>query len=221
MKSDQSVLIVEDDHETNHNFQMILRSYFDDVCGAHNTADGWKMYEKHHPDAMLIDIEMGGTNGLDLVRRIRAVDPKCFIGVITAFSNQRYLEQAVTLKLDAYIVKPLTEETLLSLVTRIRESNTLKAFEAIVIDHETVYDIKAKHIVRNNQRIVLTHLEIILLELLIASRGEIVDYQTIEENLYSSDDASRNGLRILVARLRKKLPGITIRSIANIGYILT
>jgi DNA-binding response OmpR family regulator len=114
----------------------------------------------------------------------------------------------------------LTQDVLISHVTRIHEYKTLKPYESVNIDHDILYDTKAKYVLQGGERIILTHLEIILLELFLSSRGTIIDYQTIEYKLYGSEEASRNGLSILISRLRKKLPNLDIRSIANVGYIL-
>lgn len=216
----ETVLVVEDDQENNHNLQTLLRSKFSDVLGAFSGYDGWKSFLTYRPDIVIVDIEMPGINGLDLVRRIRRIDPRCFIAVLTAYSDHHYLMQAVPLKLDDYILKPLTLAKLESLLKKIRLLANEELEHFISIQDGSVYDSKAKLVLHEGQRVSLTHFEITVLELLLYYRGEVLLYQTIENAFCDCTDKSRNAIKIIISHLRKKIPGTIIQVIPNRGYML-
>jgi two-component system, OmpR family, response regulator VanR len=214
-----SVLIVEDDHESNHNLQMLLNKKFSEVIGAYSGYEGWQSFLAYRPDIVIMDIEIPGISGLDLVQRIRKIDPHCFIAILSAYSDKGYLMRAVSLKLDEYILKPITLPKLELLIKTIRVSAKEKLNHLVVIEGETVYDSKAKLVFHEGNRISLTHFEITVLELLLYHRGEVLHYQTIENAFCDSMDKSRNAIKIIISHLRKKIPVLMIKSIANRGYM--
>ncbi|MBN2869996.1 MAG: response regulator [Campylobacterales bacterium] len=216
-----SVLIVEDDPESNDNLRSLLSQTFENVISVYDGAEGLKAYRLYRPDIVITDIEMPGMNGLDLVRAIRKVDPNCFVGILTSYSNQHYLMQAVSLKLDTYILKPLTSAKLDALVNDIRRFRQQFIHHRLPIHQDAYYDSKAKIVVDGGRRIFLTHSEITLLELFLYYRGEALLYDTIEYALYGTGERSRNAMKILISNLRKKIPALSIRSIPKIGYILS
>ncbi len=83
------------------------------VGRAENGRQAIALAEKHHPDAIIMDINMP-MNGLEAAQIIRKRCPSQTIIVNTAYANFEYARQAVTLHLDAYLLKPATKEEVLS-----------------------------------------------------------------------------------------------------------
>ena len=63
-------------------------------------------------DAMFTDIRMGEMDGLELVRRARALDPALICVIITAFDQFQYAQQAIRLGVEDYVVKPVSLDTM-------------------------------------------------------------------------------------------------------------
>ncbi|MFZ5375438.1 MAG: winged helix-turn-helix domain-containing protein [Campylobacterota bacterium] len=93
-------------------------------------------------------------------------------------------------------------------------------FHRIALHQNTYYDTKGKLVVDGNQRIFLSHSEITVLELLLYYRGETLLYETLEYAFLSPENKSRNALKVIVSNLRRKIPGLPVRAIPKIGYIL-
>jgi CheY-like chemotaxis protein len=62
-------------------------------------------------DIALVDFNMPGTNGLDLVSRIRAVNPGMPVAVVSANVQDEIIARARELN-AAFVAKPLTDEAL-------------------------------------------------------------------------------------------------------------
>ena len=214
----KTILIVEDDRESNDNLSYLLKSKFAEVFSAYDGVEGWKIFQEKAPDIILTDIEMPKMDGLELIRRIRAEDTTIPIIILSAYSYQRYLLEAIPLKLEEYLFKPITMNKLESLLRKLERNG--KISKSIDIDENIRYDFQSKSIFYNGVPSRLSHLEISLMELLIQRRGHIVSYEEIEYALYGTQEISRNALKIVVSNLRKKIIGLNIQATPKLGYRL-
>ncbi len=101
-------ILIVDDHPL---FREGVRQYIDrqpdlHVCGEGATAD-----EAHHltattaPDLVLVDISLGGTSGIDLVRSLRAAHPDILILVVSMHDESLYAERSVRAGAMGYVMK--------------------------------------------------------------------------------------------------------------------
>lgn len=92
------------------------------LCGLFETGEQLLEYIKINPlDAVFLDIEMPGTNGLMLSQQIQNLNDKIDIIFVTAFNQ--YAVEAFELQAMDYIMKPLTEERLSKTVRRLLKTN--------------------------------------------------------------------------------------------------
>jgi CheY-like chemotaxis protein len=66
------------------------------------------------PDLVLMDIALEGIDGLETIRRIRAVAPGARVIVVSALAQESVREQAQGLRLDGLLTKPFTTAELKS-----------------------------------------------------------------------------------------------------------
>ena len=55
--------------------------------------EAWQLYQKYHPDIIVLDILMPGMNGVELLGRIRRVDQRCVVIVVTNVDKGDQLEK--------------------------------------------------------------------------------------------------------------------------------
>lgn len=77
-----------------------------------------KLVEELHPDILILDLMMGGINGLEVTRQLTKKTPKTGIVVLSMHSNEAYVLEALRSGAMAYILKDNTTE---DLVHAIRE----------------------------------------------------------------------------------------------------
>jgi two-component system NtrC family response regulator len=84
-----------------------------------------KLFEQHNPALVITDIRMPGLSGLDLLGRIKAVNPDTAVILITAFSTVNDAVEAMKLGAADYILKPLNADELKVNVHRALERQQL------------------------------------------------------------------------------------------------
>jgi len=90
------------------------------VGAAENGLDAVQMIERERPDLVLLDIEMPGLDGFQVVREMRAIEnPPRFI-FVTAYD--RYALQAFEVNALDYLMKPVSPERLAQAIDKARAS---------------------------------------------------------------------------------------------------
>jgi len=101
-------LYVEDEDTARHSITLALsRLGFKELLTAKDGLEGLEIYKKEKPDIVISDIQMPRMTGLEMVSEILLMNPEAHIIFTTAFSDQEYLIQAIELKVDRYILKPI------------------------------------------------------------------------------------------------------------------
>ena len=112
-----TILYVEDDEGVRTINSRFLQRMFNELYLAVDGEEAYELYNKYSPDIILTDINMPRLNGIDLSKRIRENDSSVKIIISTAFSDKKYLLDAIELNLEKYIIKPLYSRNLLPALT--------------------------------------------------------------------------------------------------------
>jgi len=216
---DATLLIVEDDLVASSNMQRYFAPFFRKTWVCHTAADAWEIYETQMPSVVISDIELPHGNGIELIQKIRKKDATLPVFIVTAFPKEAYLLDAILLKLENFVIKPLTSLKLQSIVDACFKL-LLKEEVCLGEDAHLYYSYAKKIISSNDEIIVLTHLEITIFEVLLQAKNSILSYEQLESVLALENSFSRNSLRVLIARLRKKHPAIRIENHPYEGYML-
>jgi DNA-binding NarL/FixJ family response regulator len=119
-----SRVIIVDDHPI---FRMgmgeLLNQEDDfDVCGlAEDIASARKIIAEQSPDLAIVDITLGGDNGLDLVKEISARKQSLSVLVLSMHDEQVWAERAIRAGAKGYIMKKEASENVISALRNIRE----------------------------------------------------------------------------------------------------
>jgi len=121
-----SLLIVDDEL---HVRESLSRWFLEDGYGVETAASGkdaLALLGRRRFDVVITDIKMPGMDGLDLLKRIREVDPKASIILITAYASVNTAVEGLKSGAYDYLVKPFDPEELSRVVEKACEHVRLK-----------------------------------------------------------------------------------------------
>jgi two-component system cell cycle response regulator len=121
----QKILIIEDNKLNLKLIRTILLISNFKVYEAENAEIGFQIIEEHHPDIILMDIQLPGMDGLTATRRIKASEAYKDIPVIalTAKAMDGDEQKALAAGCDGYIVKPINTQGFLSTLNKCMQNN--------------------------------------------------------------------------------------------------
>jgi two-component system cell cycle response regulator DivK len=114
----KTILIVEDNELNMKLFNDLLQAHGYDTLQTKDGAEAMDMTEEHHPDLILMDIQLPKISGLEITRMIKQKDELKSIPVIavTAFAMKGDEEKIMEGGCDGYISKPISVPTFLETV---------------------------------------------------------------------------------------------------------
>src|SRR5437764_10496879 len=116
------LLLIDDEVDVQYSFQRIFDSPEVELTTASSGEEGLKLIPKLKPDLVVMDVRMGGITGMETLRRIRQIDSKLLIILMTAYGTTQTAIEAMKLGAYDYLLKPFDVPKLKDLV-----SNALKA----------------------------------------------------------------------------------------------
>jgi len=92
------------------------------VMEARDIASGYRLYCRHRPDVVIVDLAMqgAGLGGLDLIRRLRAHDPRARILVFSMHSDPIIVARALEAGATGYVLKDTSSADLIKAFEKVR-----------------------------------------------------------------------------------------------------
>ena len=117
-----TVLVVDDEDGIRHALTRFLTRLGYQVSAAANATEALARLEADHPQAMLCDIRMPETSGVQLLPKMLARDPDLAVIMLTAIDEPRTAIECLKLGAYDYLIKPVDlEELELSLQHALRQ----------------------------------------------------------------------------------------------------
>ncbi|NTU85129.1 MAG: response regulator, partial [Chloroflexales bacterium] len=124
-------LIVDDDEDLRAVLHLWLSGWGWDVEALATGAEALQRLDAMRPDVVLLDALMPGLGGLDVLTQIRSRERDLAVVMITAFSSEQLVTEALRQGADDYVRKPLNPSELRTVLERtlgrlqLRRENTL------------------------------------------------------------------------------------------------
>ena len=118
-----SVLIIDDHPIVLQGCRRILQDAgVETVLDARDVVSGYRLYRRHHPDVVIVDLAMQGSGlgGLPLIRRIRAHDPRTRILVFSMHSDPIIVARALEAGATGYVLKDTSSDELVKAFEKVR-----------------------------------------------------------------------------------------------------
>jgi DNA-binding response OmpR family regulator len=218
-----SILYVEDEPSIRSNITEYLKSYFGSVWVGADGAEALTLYQMHHPDVLLLDINLPYMDGLSVAKEIRHTDHTTKIVMLTAHTEKEKLLKATELKLTKYLIKPVSPKDFKETMQLLAEELQQNPSRFVNFTQGYIWDREYERLSREGHSIELTEKNYLLLKHMIAYKNQVITYEDIMVAVWEDSferDISIDSVKNQVSMLRKKLPEGAIDSIYGKGYRL-
>ncbi len=184
-------IFIADDHTLfREGLQKILEAdKLNVICGtAGNGEEAFKQILSLNPDIAILDIEMPGKSGLDIVTQLREKTLKTKFVILTMYTDEDYLEKAMSNGVKGYLLKDSTVEEINLCIVRILEG------KYFISSKLTDYLMKVSNYKLNDDELTvnlkkLTNTELQVLKLLSDKKTSIqiakelfISYRTVQKH---------------------------------------
>ncbi|MBI1966458.1 MAG: response regulator [Gemmatimonadetes bacterium] len=126
MPRPKSILWVDDEVEGLAPHRRFLESQGFAVAQAAHGDDALALLRRQPYSVVLLDEQMPGRRGLELLGEIRAIDPAMPVVMVTQSEDEVTMREAIGVEVDDYLVKPVHPRQILSVVTRLLEGDRIR-----------------------------------------------------------------------------------------------
>lgn len=115
------ILVAEDEPIMLKTIALRLRKDGHDVITADNGREAMEQIDQQKPDMIITDIMMPYSSGLEIVGKVKGMDQKVPIIVLSAMGQENVVLEAFNLGADDYITKPFSPNELSMRVKRLAQ----------------------------------------------------------------------------------------------------
>ena len=215
----EKILIADDEQLMRQLVIDFLKPEGYEILEASDGKEALEVYDKEHPDLILLDVMMPGYDGWTVCREIRR-ESTVPIMMLTAKGEEIDQLFAYDLGADEYITKPFSPKILVAKIKALlrRSQNEQETHEA---DDGVAIDRDARQVVLDGKNVDLSPTEYKLLNYLMSNTGKALSRRQILNQVWNYD--YYGDLRTVdthINRLRIKLgdKGRYIRTVRGYGY---
>jgi two-component system, OmpR family, response regulator MprA len=218
------ILIVEDEAEIADYLRrgLIFEGYTVEIAGDGLVA--LAAAREHPPDLVILDLMLPGLDGLEVAKRLRAVDN---VPIIMLTARDAVADRVAGLEsgADDYVLKPFAFEELLARIrVQLRRHEAQVTAEVLRFGPLTL-NIAAHEARVNDRRIEFTAREFDLLELFMRHPHQVLTREVLYDRIWGYDfGGESNVLEVYIRALRQKLEADNtprlIQTVRGVGYIL-
>ena len=216
------VLVIEDDSTLGRGLQefLVQQGYAVDWLPDGEQVVGAVSAQSY--DLLLLDLNLPGRSGLDVLSELRAAGRHEPVLILTARDGVEDRVAGLDAGADDYVTKPFE---LAELAARVRAFARRRVGlpQPLIEAGPLVFDTVSREVRIHGERLSLSVRELSVLEMLMTRAGRVVTKRQIVNSLSAWDaDFSENAVEVYVYRLRKRLEGlgVSIQTVRGFGYLL-
>ena len=136
------ILVIDDEAAIRDSLRMILEYEGYGFTGAASGQDGIALVQRDRPDLVLLDIKMPGMDGMDVLRRLRALDDGLPVVMISGHGTTSTAVEAIKSGALDFLDKPLSSErVIVTLQNALKQQELRQENRALKLAMEAKYEI--------------------------------------------------------------------------------
>jgi len=214
------ILLLEDDALLSKILTKHLKESYN-VTPVYDGDSALEILESQKFDLLILDSNVPGISGLDLIKELRAYNDTTPIIMITAYQDTIHLKNAFTNGCNDYIKKPFELDELDMRIENITRTFNIEQNQLIAISEEILFDALNNQIIKNNSTFSIAKKESEFLNYLVKNRKRTVSKEELTQNLWSFENMPSDAtLRVYIRNLRALIGKEMIKTIRGMGYSL-
>lgn len=219
----QKIMIIEDEAALAQELALLLTQAGYQAYIVQDFAHPLLEIESQLPDLLLLDIQLPGVNGHQLLQEIRKKYQFPII-MVTSRANEMDEVLAMSYGADNYITKPYNPTALLLYIAAMFKRMQPQSTNLIQY-HGLQIDLNKWTITKEDQITHLTKKEQLIFQMLWQHRGKIVTREMLMTELWNNDEfINDNALSVNISRLRQKFADLDLADVIETkkkqGYLL-
>jgi DNA-binding response OmpR family regulator len=218
------ILIVEDEEKTADLLKKGLEEENHSVSLASDGRDALKMAQALKYDAIVLDLMLPLTKGIELLRRLQKRGNKTPILALGARDTVEDVVKTLDMGADDYLVKPFAFEEFLARLRSVSRRGVALRTKLLRVG-DLVLNPATHDATRAGKEIALSRMECRVLEILMRRAGQVVSRNELVLSVWASnDDMGKNKLNVYIHLLRSKLDRDNkvklIKTVRKSGYAI-
>jgi two-component system, OmpR family, response regulator len=219
-RSSMRVLLIEDDRMVGAAVEQALRDAAYAVDWVTDGETAIQAAENEAYEVALLDLGLPVADGREVLRRLRTLDRKLPIIIVTARDGVDDRIDGLDLGADDYLVKPFEIRELLARMRAVlrREGS---GSPALLSNGNLRLDPATREAWFFGETSLLTAREFALLQALLIRPGTILSRSELERQIYGwNEEVESNAIEFLIHTIRKKLGAMAIRNVRGVGWMV-
>jgi DNA-binding response OmpR family regulator len=227
------VLVVEDDPTVAEVVVTYLRHAGLEATHVSDGAEAVPTFERLSPDLVVLDLMLPHVDGLEICRRLRALDPPgnaVPVVMLTALGEEDDRVAGLVVGADDYVTKPFSPRELVLRVQSVlrrsaaaRQPAPVGQVPETLVDGDLVLDVTAHRVTLGGTELALTAREYDLLSFLLRHPGQAFTRAELMEQVWGWTYGDQSTVTVHVRRLREKVevnPAEPVRlaTVWGVGY---
>jgi len=201
------VLVIEDEAQIRRFVRMALEGADYTVSEADSLKMGMMQAGTHHPDLIILDLNLPDGDGIEVVKAVRTWSDIPIL-ILSARLDESDKIQALDSGADDYLSKPFSVGELTARVRALlrRKSRIGEDASPLIAFGEVQVDFSKRTVLRRGEAVHLTPIEYKLLSALLSHPGKVITQKALLKDVWGPTFTdSGHYLRIYVGHLRQKL----------------
>ncbi len=218
------ILLVEDDKDLLGMVRTMLQAEHHTVEALTDGSDAAQHLRIYPYDIIVLDWELPGASGIEILRQFRSGGGKTPIIMLTGRDKIDDKELGLEIGADDYLTKPFAMRELSARIKALLRRSP-QVSDNILAAGDIELDPSKYRVTKNGNPLQLLPKEFAVLEFLLRHPNQVFTADALLDRVWKSDsEATAEALRTTMKRLRKKIENADgpqlIRTVHGVGYVL-